>query len=94
MWRGSRAVVDPLVARDLLGWGGRVVRLCRSEFRPLAGLAVVPAAVTVGYLLALNWVRQGPEQLRSRLAEMAAANGGRCRQTPRSTWCWAGCYRW
>ncbi len=53
-----------------------MVGLCRSEFRSLTKLALLPVVVTVGYLLALNGVRQSPEQLRAQMAEMAAANGG------------------
>jgi hypothetical protein len=67
-------LIDPLVPRGFSGWFGRVVALCRHEFGRLAALAAGPAAVTAAYLVALNTVRQSPEQLRQRFAEAAAAS--------------------
>ena len=65
-------LLDPLVPRDFAGWFGRVATLFRSEFGPLTLLAVVPAVLTAGYLVALNAVRQSPEEVQSRLAAVAA----------------------
>lgn len=69
-------MVDPLVAKGFPGWCSRVVRVCRSDFGPLAKLAAVPAALTAGYLTAINLVRLGPDEIRARVAAASAAAGG------------------
>ncbi|HEX4246769.1 MAG TPA: hypothetical protein VH008_02810 [Pseudonocardia sp.] len=67
-------LIDPLVPRTFGGWFGRVFGLCRREFGRLATLAAGPVVVTAAYLVALNAVRQSPEQLRQRFAEAAATS--------------------
>lgn len=67
---------DPLVPRDFAGWFGRVFTLFRREFGHLALLAAVPAVLTAAYLVALNSVRQSPEEVQQRLADVAAAAPG------------------
>jgi hypothetical protein len=67
-------LIDPLVPKTFSGWFSRVIGLCRLEFRRLAALAAGPAVVTAAYLVALNAVRQSPEELRRRFAEAAAGS--------------------
>ena len=67
-------LIDPLVPRSFTGWFGRVVGLCRQEFGRLATLAAGPVVITAAYLVALNAVRQSPEELRQRFAEAAASS--------------------
>jgi hypothetical protein len=67
-------LLDPLVPRDFAGWFGRVFTLFRREFGRLALLAAVPAVLTAAYLIALNAVRQSPEEVQQRLAAVAASS--------------------
>jgi hypothetical protein len=67
-------LIDPLVPRSFTGWFGRVIALCRREFGRLATLAAGPVVITAAYLVALNAVRQSPDQLRQRFAAAAATS--------------------
>ena len=67
-------LLDPLVPKNFAGWFERVIKLFRGEFGPLALLAAVPAVLTAAYLVALNAVRQSPEEVQQRLTAVAAAS--------------------
>jgi hypothetical protein len=67
---------DPVVPTDLGGWGQRIVRRFRGDFRPLAALAVIPAGCGFGYQLLLDALRPTPLEIRQQMAAAAATAPG------------------
>lgn len=69
------ALNDPLVPVDFGGWFRRVFEVFRHSFGQLAQLAVLPALLVAGYLIAIDAARPALGDIQRELAESGVGPG-------------------